>query len=343
MGIFNKSKVKANVQIDFLTTLIRLLELGYSLNEALTRLQWNPDQRENAKQIEDTIKSGQTVYKAFELANFDDYLLMYLHLLEHQADLLEVLKKALKMYQTRQEHLNTLKQVLKYPLLLFIIFSSLLIVVKKYILPSFLNFFVSEDNSSSLILLLINLIELSSTFLIVGSILILIAFLTIRYSLKTVEAERYHRLIIKIPVIKNIFSFIISYQFSLQLGMYLTAGLNIKEAFAAMNNKRSHLILTYYIERLNDHLKKGFELNSMMDGLPLITHELANIFNREFNLLILERDLMAYSYLLSDQITQKTERFIHKLQPILFIVVALFIVFIYGSLMWPMFELMKTI
>lgn len=343
MGIFNKKNIKSHIQIDFLTSLIRLLELGYSLNEALVRLQWSTTHVGHSKQIERAILSGKTLYEAFETSQFDDYLLMYLHLVEHHTDILEVLKKALTMYEIRLNQLNRLKQVLKYPMLLFIIFSSLLMVVKKYILPSFLTFFIAEDNSSTLIMFIINLIEISTTLMITSLIALFILILACKYHSKKIEAERYHRYLIQFPFIKKMFSLVISYQFSLQLGMYLKAGLTIKQAFEAIDNKRSNILLRYYIKRLSEQLNKGFKLNSMMHGLPLITDELAHIFKREFNLITLERDLMAYSYLIGEQITQKTEGIISKLQPVLFIVVALFIVFIYGSLMWPMFELMKTI
>src|SRR5699024_4541550 len=102
-------------------------------------------------------------------------------------------------------------------------------------------------------------------------------------------------------------------------------------------------IIAYYSSLMMNELSKGLHISLLMTNLPFFEKQLAAIFQKNTHMAALEKDLVAYADLLIEEIHRKVMKIITLIQPIFFIILASFIVFIYITLMWPMFQLINSI
>src|SRR5690625_7704698 len=80
-------------------------------------------------------------------------------------------------------------------------------------------------------------------------------------------------------------------------------------------------------------LENGENLSHLIMNLYFLEINIAQIFDANIDSSLLERDLSAYSEQMNEQIKLKINYYIARIQPMLFIVIVLFILFIYGTLM----------
>lgn len=80
-----------------------------------------------------------------------------------------------------------------------------------------------------------------------------------------------------------------------------------------------------------------------MSQLHLLDKHLISIFQQDTDMEALEMDLSVYAELLMEDIEAKTLKILTWVQPIFLIIIGGLIIFIYISLMWPMFQLIKTV
>src|SRR5699024_7362801 len=90
-------------------------------------------------------------------------------------------------------------------------------------------------------------------------------------------------------------------------------------------------------------MQSGHYIHPLLLELSFIDRPLALLFERQNNLRYLEKDLDAYAAMLTEQIEQKITKIITLVQPFFFGLLALMILFVYISLIWPTFHLSTTI
>src|SRR5688500_9741483 len=127
------------------------------------------------------------------------------------------------------------------------------------------------------------------------------------------------------------------------MSMFIKTGLSLKEILTHLSKQKENLIINYYAKLMIKQLENGENLSHLIMNLYFLEINIAQIFDANIDSSLLERDLSAYSEQMNEQIKLKINYYIARIQPMLFIVIALFIVFIYGTLMWPMIQLMQTI
>src|SRR5699024_7706348 len=110
-------------------------------------------------------------------ANFDSTLTSYLYFVRMNGDLEASLKKCISMFKQRVTNTEKLLRIIRYPLILTIIFIILLTVIKQLILRTFLDLFVSSHVASSTVIHFILFIDFISTLFIILFILIIISII----------------------------------------------------------------------------------------------------------------------------------------------------------------------
>jgi len=338
-----KTTLPKDIQLRFLRRLSRLLSNGYPLIEALEIIKWDDQMMGTAAQMITLLKNGNTIDQAFEKTDFHHTVTSYLYFVRANGDLQTSIDKCVEMYEHRLNYMKKFQQIARYPLILLIIFSVLLYFIKKLVLPSFVDLFQSSSEASSTVTLSIMIIEFLGTFVLVTSILLLFSALLWQINKRKIKIDQQIKFYNSIPIYRKFLKLQTSFLFATHLSTLLKTGMSIKEILHHMAKQKKLPIIAYYSHLMIEELSKGFPLASLLSQFTFFEQHIATIFQKNADMNALEKDLTMYAEFATDELHQKIMKTITFIQPFFFIVLASFIIFIYVTLMWPMFQLIKTI
>ncbi|RKQ37780.1 competence type IV pilus assembly protein ComGB [Oceanobacillus halophilus] len=336
-------KLSHDIQLKFLQRLTRLLKNGYPILEALETIKWDKKLSGAATKVINSLRAGVSIDKAFEEAHFHQTITSYLYFVKFNNDLEGSFEKCIEMFSQRLNNTKKFKELIRYPLVLLTIFSILLTFIHQSVLPSFAEIFQSETNSNSAILISMKLIDLLLSFLFLVISLLFVFSLFWLFLRPKIPIERRIQLYTKIPLYRTYIKTQTSYFFATHFSSLLKTGMSIKEILQHMSQQPKSTIISFYSSILTEELSQGVHLTYILSGLPLLETQLTSIFQKNTNAETLEKDLELYAELLVEEIQFKTMKTITILQPVFFLFLGAFIIFIYVTLMWPMFQLIKTI
>ncbi|WP_085991915.1 competence type IV pilus assembly protein ComGB [Oceanobacillus senegalensis] len=341
--LVHKNKMSKEKQLRFLKRLTRLLQNGYPIIQALEVLKWDKDMTESTTIITYSLKSGKTIDRAFEEAHFHHFITSYLYFVRTNNDLVGSIEKCAYIFQQRIHNEKKFKQILRYPLILFVIFSLLLYFMKQFVLPSFANIIPNETDSTWTVIFSIKIIDfLGSLLLTTISLAILLSILWIWIKPK-IPIQNRLQIYERIPIFRLYIKTQTSYFFATHFSSLLKTGMSFKEILKNMSEQQKLPIISYYTTILISELSNGVHLEHVLSKFQFLQKQLQSIFQKETDIEMLEKDLSIYSEMLLEEIENKTVKIITLLQPVFFIILGAFIIFIYVTLMWPMFQIIKTI
>lgn len=338
-----KKRLPSDIQLRFLKRLARLLKNGYPLLEALEIIKWDNKLASTSNSVIQLLKNGIPIDQALDKIKFHPDITSYLFFVRSSGDLESSIQKCIHIYEQRLNYLRKFKQTLRYPLILFTIFFILLIFLKYTVLPSFHDIFQMSDESSSTILISIVLIDTVSQAILYlslfsGCLALLWHFLNWKVKIET-KIKLYNA----IPFYRHYVKLQTSFLFATHLSTLLKTGMSIKEILNVLAAQKKLPILSYYAEQMTYELSKGVYVTNLLTEMIFIDSQLSSIFQKNVDTNALERDLRAYADYLTEELHRKMMKVLTLIQPFFFIILASFIIFIYVTLMWPMFQLIKTI
>ncbi|MCF3941760.1 type II secretion system F family protein [Oceanobacillus alkalisoli] len=335
-------KIPETIQIRFLKRLERFLINGYSLQDALEATAWDKDLASISLYFLEKLKEGIRLDTIFEQAGFHPSISSFLYFINANSDLKEAVGKCLELVEHHFQNVRKFKQIIRYPLFLLLIFSVVLFFINHRVLPAFQSLFTSSPETQTTINLLkwlMDLIQFSAIFIIVLSILFTIIW---RYVRPRISMEEQLKVIERIPFYRYYLRLQTSLQLSTHFSSLLKAGLSLKEILAELARQNRLPIISYYATLLTNNLERGYHISNLLEELPLIEKQLAAIFQKNTTIPVLEKDLTLYSDMLLDEMERMMIRVITSIQPVFYTVLGVFIVFIYLSMMLPMFQLMNS-
>jgi len=146
-----------------------------------------------------------------------------------------------------------------------------------------------------------------------------------------------------LPVYRKITKLQTSFHFAIHFSTLLKTGMPYKDILDHMTEQKQLPVLSHYSLMIKKELTKGIPIASIISQFSLLEKQLTNIFQNTQNTGALEKDLTIFAELLTEEIERKTIKTITYIQPVFFSILAGFIMFIYITLMWPMFQLIQTI
>lgn len=331
------------IQLRFLKQLARLLENGYSIIDALEVIKWDKQLISIASEMIESLKHGETVDQAFQYAKFHHTITTYLYFVKDNGNVLSSIKKSAEMYENRLKYTKKFQDMIRYPLILLVIFSILLYFINEWVLPSFLDLFHSNPDASSIILFSMMFIDYLGKVFLVLSVILFIFIIIWHVNKQKFSIETQIKLYSAIPIYRKYLSLQISFQFAVHLSTQLKTGMSIKEILSNMSQQKKLPIIAYYSSLMTTELSNGFPITILLSQLALFEKQLTIIFQKNTDNLALERDLVAYADMLTEELHRKIMKAITLIQPIFFILVGCFVIFIYLTLMWPMMQMIRTI
>lgn len=351
MALFQKNnlipskrvKLKKETQLLYLSRLLRLLKNGYSLLEALEVMKWDKQMIEPTTIIVHALKDGKSLDEAFTDASFNPTITTYLYFVRANGDIQASLEKCIEMFNQRIEFAAKFQQTIRYPLILLVIFSILLYFIKNSILPSFAELFSANNETSSTLSLSLVAINVFGTVIWICLILTMITLVVWKFIKDKVSIEKQVTIYRKIPFYRSYKRVQTSFLFATHFSSLLKTGISIKDILTIMSKQTQLPILSYYSVLMTNELNSGKHISYLLSQTYLLEKQIAHIFQKNADSHALEKDLTVYAGMITEELHQKIIKAITYIQPVFFVLLAGFIVLIYVTLMWPMFQLIKTI
>lgn len=334
--------LKDDLQLRFLRRLVRLLYNGYALIDALEVIAWDKQLRPSSQHITTDLQNGYPFDEGLEHAGFNHTITDYLYVVRANGNMQENILKSAEMYEQRLEYMTKFKRTARYPVVLFGLFLLLLYFIKQSVLPSFAALFQGNNETPSVISFSYIVIDGFTMVLIVLVILLTGSFFVRKYMKKTLSVKKQIAIYNKIPILRKYLQLQTSFLFATHVSSLLKTGMSMKDILGHIRKQKRLRILSYYASLMIDELSSGKPLAGLLTELTLIDAQISVIFEKNADVHALEKDLGVYAELATELLHRKITKIITLIQPIFFIILAAFIVFIYLSLMWPMFQLLKT-
>lgn len=336
-------KLTNEIQLLYLSRLLRLLKTGYSLLHALEIMKWDRQMIDPTKIIIHALKNGSTLDEAFTAAAFNPAITSYLYFVRANGDMQASIEKCIEMYQQRIQYTSKFQQTIRYPLVLLILFSILLYFIKHSILPSFSDLFSANSVTSLTVSISLQAINIFGTFIWISMTIVCVFLVLWKMYRNKISIETQIAVYKFLPVYRGYKRLQTSFLFATHFSSLLKTGISIKDILSIMSNQTQLPIISYYAVLMTGELNKGNLLNHLLSQAILFENQIAHIFQKNADSHALEKDLTAYAGILTDELNRKITKSITYIQPIFFVLLAGFIVLIYTTLMWPMFQLIKTI
>lgn len=335
--------IHPSMHASFLKRLSELLNEGYTFHEAITMLL--PFHVKNVPVVQtkvtDIQKRGLGVIEVFRVLGFPNRLLLPIYMASQHGHLAETTEVLAVNSTFNEQARKRLKNLLLYPLFLFVIIFLLFTVFRIYFIPNMETLLSKNSSQSESSLALTNtLLNLPNTFIaLLFSIILLCLLLWLLLRKKSTEMK-----IIffkRIPIVNSWFRLLVTRIFSREIGVLLESGMSLQESFSALINQKENKILRHIVLQMNEKVIYG---SSFSEGVILVDY-----FTEDFHQFIahgenngyLGKELTLYSDFINKRLEERLSRYLGIVQPMMFLILAVFIVGAYLAILLPVYEMIN--
>ncbi len=318
-------------QARFFSILADLLLVGFSLGEALNFIKVVlPTKQMVLEKMIQSLKQGEAFSKAVQMHVKEDIYYQIL-IAEKHGQLAESLKTLGNYLNVKFAHKSRLIQLLEYPVLLIFFLGLLMIGMKTYIFPQ-----LNQWNLATQV----HKFKYTALYSwgVWGSLLGILSYFFRRFSKQPIFKRV--EVLCRLPIIGKVYQTYCHYYLSLNLAMLLKSGLGIKSICALLASFSPTSLLYQIGDALEKQLTEGQQTVSFINRYPFIPQELNILLNKGSTTDSLGQELVMFSRIKYQKLTQQVERLIGFMQPLMFLIIGLIIVFMYLSLLLPMYHSM---
>ncbi|BCA84786.1 secretion system protein F [Enterococcus saigonensis] len=321
----------------FVKTLADLLLSGFTLLQAIAVIQRSHgfDEMKVVK-FRDNLAAGISLSEVFESIDFNASEIAQVQLAAEQGLLAETLRQIAEQLQLAAKQKQALRQVLSYPLLLLIFVGGVMISLHQFLLPQLLASGMVQKNHWAILFL-----HYSPYVLCAFIFLVFITSLLIKQYLKKISAIHQANIYSKIPIFNQIYRLFMGSYFALEWGKLFQQGLEINQIIQVMQKTTPNSLLSQLASELDKALQKGEPLSKKLQDYGFLPQEFSLIVFQGQATGKLGIELVLYSQLCSQTLNSKIERGIRLIQPLVFVVIAILIISVYGALFLPLYGNLK--
>ena len=343
--LWNRNKLKL-YEDDFLIRLSEMTQNGFTQYEAIKFLfsQYDEVKSSDKKLVLSALEQGQPLSHCLKLLNYSNHIVMQVHFSESFGNVNETLKHCYAYNLSKRKLKQQFIKTIQYPLILIVIFITLIITVNHTVLPQFKNMYSSMGVTLSKELIILTNILYTLPQIIIYTLFLLI-FLTFYYFLIFKKSNIKNQLstIKKIPIINQLYRLFITYRVSAELSFFLSNGVMMKNVISILEGQNNDQTLSYIAACINQELIKGEPLPDAVSKLQLFEKSMIQFMQHGEKNSKLDRELEYYSEYVFKKFELKIFKLIKSIQPIIFIVLGLLIVAMYLVIILPMLQMMEGI
>ncbi len=331
-------------QAVFLTRLGELLQVGYHLAEALRFLQSqeSDQRRKEMDQALQQLKAGYSLFEVLRHLGFHPQLLQFVYYAEFYGNLSRALKEGGQFWSKRMSDHQKMLKILMYPLLLFVFILLISSVMQSVLLPKFLSLYDSLNIPPSFFLTFLVSTSHSMNFLPYLAIGLCLLYFILKYSwferMNYVDRKKW---IQRIPIVNQYVRLFDTYYFTYHLSGLLASGLSINDCMHLLAKQNNQPFYQEIGELIYKALNGGRSLEHVFTHLSIFETYLCDVIANGQKHGKLDQELFQYSRIVLQRIEDKITSVIKIVQPLLFLLVGSIVIFIYLSVLLPMFSIMN--
>ncbi|GMB07640.1 competence type IV pilus assembly protein ComGB [Thermolongibacillus altinsuensis] len=339
-----RRKWNLSLQSLFFIQLGKLLEKGYSLSQAIEflQIQQSPSRQEDLQICLAHLRAGSSLHEALAKIDFHCELIGYLFFAEQHGQIAYALMEAGNMAQMKVRYMEQLRKMMRYPFFLLSFSIIMFLAFQQVLLPQFSHLSSSfQVRSSSFSIVVLAIASSIPNFFFFLFLFFMLLFLVYFVYVRKLPLHTQIKILMNIPIVRQLVISLHSQLFSLQLSHLLKGGLSIYEALQVFE-RQSHLpLLQAEAKAIKDRLCEGEKLDQIIQSRNYYEEELAHVIRHGQSNGELVQELFHYSQFSLQKIENRLMKIIHIVQPTLLIIIGLFVVLMYMAILWPMFQLMN--
>lgn len=323
-----KPKISVKQQADCLLIISKLLKNGFSLSQAIRCLQYVHGSAPIYHQIYQDLSSGYTLSASLRCLELPSVVQNQLFIAQVSGDLQVTIERCGILLMEKSKQLNKLVELLTYPMFVFSFLILMMFGMKLYILPE-----LQAGSNGSLDMLLG-----SGLLLLIGTLMFGIGFYI---WLKHHDEYRRAQILIHLPIVGT--SYLCFYQFTILQGwsMQFSSGLDLQKICLNDQNFVDGSIQNVIAKRILYCLKNGNQFQRMIEKEALLPNELNVLLFLGGATKEVAQDLKVLSELKFEETQKSIKNLLKIIQPILFFIIAIFILVAYLMILLPVYGMMK--
>lgn len=331
-------------QSQFLKRTGELLSRGYPLSEAIESILFQLPRKKKIEVSEclSDLREGYPFYQILSKLQFNQHLIGYVYFAEQHGGLAHAFQEGSEMMLKRDKDFEKLKKLLVYPSLLILITCILFIFVDYIILPRFTSLFSSMKLKANFFMNVVSFMGNIMPYLL-GLFALFSAVLFCYYLLifRRNSHVKQKSMLVSIPVAGAFLKLFYSHYFSIQISYLLSGGLSIHEALSMFEKNKKQPLYQELGTRIKENLRRGERLEDILKGYSFLEKELPQIIRHGQKNGKLDQELAFFSKHCLMLIEERSEKLLKTIQPILYSIIGLMIVFMYLAVLLPMFNLLE--
>lgn len=240
---------------------------------------------------------------------------------------------------------NTIKKALAYPKMIIVVVIIALIVVCTVVVPMFVKIF--KQIGADLPLTTKMFIALSNLFTkywfpaLIGVVLLIVSW--VLFSRSDYGRDLIDRLKLKIPLVNNLEVKTASANFARTLSTLVESGLDYPKALEIARDTMGNVVFRDAVEQIRLDVSNGYTLNQSLKKTELFPELLENLLEIGEDTGNIEEMLNNSANYFEDEVETATLQLTSALQPIIIIVMGVFVGMLVYSIYSPMFSMYRGI
>ncbi|MEG0731590.1 MAG: competence type IV pilus assembly protein ComGB [Vagococcus sp.] len=319
----------------FLILLAELLDNGFTLEKSLIFMMTvNPKRKKELKEMNKRLLAGKSLNKCLKSLCLSESQSAQLSFAEIHGDLTGTLIRMAEHMSDKEKQREHLIKIISYPILLLLFLSSMVLGMKWYILPQLTDLYESSDGKNLGLLVVDN----GPVIILISSVIAFILYHLINYYLSKKTAIYQANWLSRVPLLKP---FIVHYYTSLfatEWGKLLTQGMEFRDVVLTMNQVGYTPLMQEMAKEIEGQIEEGISIDGPVKEWLFLKPEL--------NLIILQgevkgnlgKELLIYGKKEWENFINLAEKRMRFLQPLMFLLIAVLIISVYGALLLPIYS-----
>jgi len=324
------------------TLLTAGLPLVSALGGVLEQVRRTPLRRV-LSQVRERVREGMSLAAAFREhpSVFPSIYTAMIHAGETSGTLELVVERLADFGEQQLALQRKVRSTLAYPLLMLIVGLGVVVFLMAYVIPKVTQIFVDMKQQLPLpTTILIQVSELFHKYWPVLVIAIVLGFLVVRFYVKTEKGRhRYHRLMLRFPLVGTIVEKVAIARITRTLGTLLHNGIPLLSAMEIVRNLVNNVILQQAIEEARQEISEGASITTPLarSGVfPPAVIQMISVGEQSGNL---EGMLLKVADTFDSEVETSVTTLTSLLGPVMILFLAFFVGYVVLAVLLPIFEM----
>lgn len=330
----------------FLKRLGALLEEGYSIKNSLKFMSMFEKSQTKSwvTSLETGLVKGNALHVELERIGYSNKICSQIYLASRSGAYAKTIVQCGDDLIEQEKFKKRLWSLLSYPFILLAFLLFMLLLMRFLVLPNMQNMLSSNTTETNIYAnFLVAFIYYSPQIMIVSLSGLVITSLYLEKKLSHFTTLEKIRFFSHWPIIRKYSTNYWTNFIFFEWGQLLKKGISFHEIIAMMSEEAASSVLKETGELLSKEMLQGKTVKEALKILPFFEDEAFIVINHGENLGQLGSEMLIYASYCEEALTEELEKALSRLQPLIFIFIALMIIAIYAAMILPIYTLMEGI